>query len=234
MRIFIERFILAILAALVLFTTTTPMQISWWPTRIVSIIGIVIVAGIAAYFAGWNEWRWERIRAVWWLWSIFGISGGIALGLWLSPVVLGPPQQAENTELKTLAQSNAQDAAKWRFTYYLRYAPRSENNGLLTCKFMLVLSPGNAAWNLWVILQPMLELAHWESYPGPNLSRPETPFQGVTIISGENKDASACGAALGKSMGEAFPQIHVSFRSDQVSPALTACKNECVELDIGN
>ena len=70
MRIFIERFILGILAPLVLFIATTPMQISWWPTRIISIIGIVIVAGIAAYFAGWNEWRWERIRAVWWLWSI--------------------------------------------------------------------------------------------------------------------------------------------------------------------
>ncbi len=76
MRIFIERFILAILAALVLFIVTTPMQISWWPTRIVSIIGIVIIAGIAAYLTGWNEWRWERIRAVWWLWSIFGTSAG--------------------------------------------------------------------------------------------------------------------------------------------------------------
>jgi hypothetical protein len=191
----------------------------------------------AFFIRYWQRWRpihWAKLRGLWWLWSIFGTSGGIALGLWLSPVVLGPPQQAENTELKTLAQSNAQDAAKWRFAYYLRYAPRAENNGLLTCKFMLVLSPGNAAWNLWVILQPMLELAHWESYPGPNLSRPETPVQGVTIISGENKDASACGAALGKSMGEAFLQVHVSFRSDQVSPALTACKNECVELDIGN
>ena len=80
----------------------------------------------------------------------------------------------------------------------------------------------------------MLELAHWKDYPGPNLSRPEAPFQGVTIISGENKDAAACGAALGKSMGEAFPQVHILFRSNQVSPALIACKSECVELDIGN
>jgi hypothetical protein len=234
MRIFIERFVLAILSPLaVLLAVTNPMGFSW-PLRIIGVTVIVAVASIAAHIAGWEEWRWERLRGMWWLWAIFGLSGGVALALWLSPVVLGPPQQAENTELKTLAQSNAQDAAKWRFAYYLRYAPRAENNALLTCKFMLVLSPGNAAWNLWVILQPMLELAHWESYPGPNLSRPETPFQGVTIISGENKDASACGAALGKSMGEAFPQVHVSFRSDQVSPALTACKNECVELDIGN
>lgn len=80
----------------------------------------------------------------------------------------------------------------------------------------------------------MLELAHWENYPGPNLSRPETPFQGVTIISGDNKDTVNCATALGKAMGEAFPRSHVSLRTGQVSPTLVACKNECVELDIGN
>jgi hypothetical protein len=80
----------------------------------------------------------------------------------------------------------------------------------------------------------MLELAHWQNLPGPKLSRPETPFRGVTILIADNKDASACGEALGKSMGEAFPQVQVSFRRNQISPALTACEDECVELDIGN
>jgi hypothetical protein len=194
-------------------------------TLLVALFGLVFNENLKELFKTWgwnavfvNYWqRWRsklhlaNLRGLWWLWLCSGLlvgggGVGIALGLWLSPVVLGPPQQVENAQLKTLvkaleteAQSNAQDAAKWRFAYYLRYAPRAENNDLLTCKFMLVLSPGDAAWNLWVILQPMLELAHWTSYPGPNLSRPETPFQGVTIISGENKDASACGAALGKS-----------------------------------
>jgi hypothetical protein len=102
MRIFIERFILVILASFAILTATTPVQISWWPTRIVTIVGIVIAAAIAAYFAGWDEWRWQRIRAVWWLWSIFGVSLGVALGFWLPPVVLGLPTPAENSQLKTL------------------------------------------------------------------------------------------------------------------------------------
>ena len=92
MRVFIERFVLAILASLVvLLAAINPMEFSW-PARIISIIGIVILASIAAYLAGWDEWRWERLRAVWWLWLISGVSGGVALAVWLSPVVFGPPQ----------------------------------------------------------------------------------------------------------------------------------------------
>ena len=34
-----------------------------WPLRIIGVIVIIMVAGIAAYFAGWEEWRWERLRA---------------------------------------------------------------------------------------------------------------------------------------------------------------------------
>src|SRR5439155_24021374 len=92
MRVFIERFVLAILASLaVLLAVINPMGFSW-NERIISIIGIVVVAGIAAYFAGWDEWRWERLRAVWWLWLITGVSGGVALAVWLPLAVFGPQQ----------------------------------------------------------------------------------------------------------------------------------------------
>ena len=88
MRVFIERFVLAILASLVvLLAAINPLGFCW-PLKIVSIIVIVIVAGIAAHFAGWDEWRWERLREVWWLWSLVGLSGGIALALWLSPFLV--------------------------------------------------------------------------------------------------------------------------------------------------
>jgi multidrug efflux pump subunit AcrA (membrane-fusion protein) len=47
-----------------------------------------------------EELRWERVRALWWLWSIFGLSGGITLALWLTPLIVGPqtvgPQSDEN------------------------------------------------------------------------------------------------------------------------------------------
>lgn len=92
MRVFIERFVLAILASLVvLLAAINPMGFSW-PARIISIIAIVIVAGIAAYFAGWDEWRWEHLRAVWWLWLISGVSAGVALAVWLCPFIFGPLQ----------------------------------------------------------------------------------------------------------------------------------------------
>src|SRR5437899_2743998 len=91
MSVFIERFLLAILAALaVLLAVTNPMGFSD-TARIIGVIIIVVVAGIAAYFVGWNEWRWERLRALWWLWSIIGLSGGVALVLWLTPLLIGPP-----------------------------------------------------------------------------------------------------------------------------------------------
>src|SRR5271165_30289 len=34
---------------------------------------------------------WERLRGLWWLWAIFGLSGGLALALWLSPFLVGQP-----------------------------------------------------------------------------------------------------------------------------------------------
>ena len=91
MRIFIERFILTILSSfVVLLAAVNPMGFSW-PERLTSIIFIVIVAGMAAHFA-WDEWRWQRLRGVWWFWSIFGLSGGVALALRLIPRIVGPPK----------------------------------------------------------------------------------------------------------------------------------------------
>lgn len=47
------------------------------------------------FLVHWTEkLRWERLRALWWLWSIFGLSGGFALALWLSPLLLGDGQVA--------------------------------------------------------------------------------------------------------------------------------------------
>jgi hypothetical protein len=66
MRIFIERFVLAILAALaVLLAITNPMGFSG-TARVIGVIVIVILAAVAAYFAERHgELRWERVRRLW-------------------------------------------------------------------------------------------------------------------------------------------------------------------------
>ena len=145
------------------------------------------------------------------------------------------PTVAEaNTQLKSLATANQNDAAKWRFSYFLRCSPRSSNNGLVACKFALTLSSGQNAWNLWGVLQPMLELSHWENLPLPNEARAETPFENIEVTTGDNVNARNCGTQLAKALGQAFPQKQISFRSDQTSQTLQACNNECVELSVGN
>ena len=214
----------------------------------------LILAGAACFYlaVAWNSLRrhvvpetqetignFAKSRAVW-----LGLAAVFFLTLIFSPFIeqrrwpfsypADPSVLAENDQLKKLETSNQQDAAKWRFAYYLRYEPRSENNGMITCKFSLILSPGDAAWNTWRAVQPMLELAHWDNLALPNQSRSEVPFQRIDVLSGDNKEAASCAAALGKAIGGAFPQLSVSVRASQTSPTLVSCKNECVELDVGN
>jgi hypothetical protein len=87
MRVFIERFVLGILApVVVLFAFTNPM--GWdWAARGGGIAISIMVAGIASYFAGWDALHWERLRSLWWLWLIIGLSGASAL----SPLFITPP-----------------------------------------------------------------------------------------------------------------------------------------------
>jgi hypothetical protein len=65
--------------------------------------------------------RWERLRALWWLWSIFGLSGGVSLALWLTPQILGPTSPTPSrtqapvitpkpvTRTKTYSQAEKED-----------------------------------------------------------------------------------------------------------------------------
>jgi hypothetical protein len=52
------------------------------------------------FLVRWTEKsRWERLRGLWWLWSIFGLSGGIALTLWVIPFLPGSPLTALKARL---------------------------------------------------------------------------------------------------------------------------------------
>ena len=86
MRVFIERFVLAIFASLVLLLLTNPMGFSL-SARINGIISIVILAGIAAYIAGRERSSWRHLSRSRWLWSI--LPAGLALALWVTPLIVG-------------------------------------------------------------------------------------------------------------------------------------------------
>jgi hypothetical protein len=84
-RLYIERFILPILAGLVLaLGITNPMGFGW-PARIIGIVGFFIVAGIAVHVAGWSDMHWKRLRGLWWLWIVIGLIGGTVLGSFITP-----------------------------------------------------------------------------------------------------------------------------------------------------
>jgi hypothetical protein len=81
MRVFIERFILAILAAfVVLLAATNPFGFNW-PVRLPGIIFTIALAGVAARLAGWEDSRWQRLCVTRWLSAILGLSGVFAVRL---------------------------------------------------------------------------------------------------------------------------------------------------------
>jgi hypothetical protein len=61
--------------------------------------------------------RWERLRGLWWLWLIFGVSGGAAFGLWITQSQLALTQtklddikHKEQTRIGTNAALTLADA----------------------------------------------------------------------------------------------------------------------------
>jgi hypothetical protein len=54
-----------------------------------------------------DNFRWERLRGLWWLWSIFGLSGGVALALWGTPMIVRPQADQNPTSNSTPAATPA-------------------------------------------------------------------------------------------------------------------------------
>jgi hypothetical protein len=126
------------------------------------------------------------------------------------------------------------DADKWRFANRLRNNISATIIGNTSCTVALGLSKGNGP-AIWAWLQPMLDAAHWEiaSSNVPGISNTEFP-PGITILVGTNSGkAFICATALAATLRE-FTNYRPSAEVNQVTPALIACNNECVELDIGN
>jgi hypothetical protein len=158
---------------------------------------------------------------------------------WPFSYAADPAIYKENTELKGIARDYQQDAMQWRFAFNLRYGTKGDNGGLVDCKYSSVLSRGvlspasPRAWSVWLMLGPMLEMAHWVNVP-TSVKQSDLPFQGISVLSGDNKDASNCATSLGKALGEMFPKSHISVRTNQTAPILKECNDQCVELDVGD
>lgn len=179
---------------------------------------------------------WRYLRGLWWLWSIFGLSGGVALALRLTPLISGPPPSPTIPKSAFLALDDGQ---KWRFSESLRKAAVAQNGELISCEFALGVSRPlqQFVWGVWTELQPMLDLAWWRHAASGDLGLGERQFPaGFTILAGADKGpAFICAAALGRALQDTLaPSTPVTVRTNQVTEALTGCKNNCVELDIGD
>jgi hypothetical protein len=142
--------------------------------------------------------------------------------------------QSENSRLGSELSSARIDALKWRFSHNLRYGAKAQNGALLDCKFSLELSDGRDAMNLWVLVQPMLELAHWLNLGGDQAREVQLP-KGFTILVGaDSGDSFSCATVFARELGAIVQSQPINLRTNQVTPALLACKNECVELQIGD
>jgi hypothetical protein len=216
---------------------------------------LIVVGGACAYAAFFWEsatkvlsvdaqdaiGRFAQSRITW-----FGMLSLCLLAIILSPFIeqrrwpfsypSDPAVYAENARLKTALQNAQSDAAKWRFSHNLRNGAIASNGERLECKFFLALSPNTGpAWNVWQALQPMLDLARWQAIPEDVQTRGLQLPHGITISVGVDAgSAFSCGTALSRVASDSFPSQNVTLKTNQVTAALVACKNECVELDIGD
>jgi hypothetical protein len=187
-----------------------------------------------------EQWRdnlgWERLRELWWLWSIFGVSGGITLALWLAPVGL-ETVDAQSTQPKS-AFLSLDDGQKWRFSDSLRSMAVAQSGERISCEYVLGLSTNDQfVWGTWVELQPMLDLAWWRHTASGDLGLGQRQFPaGFTILTGsDNGPGFICAASLGRALQDTLSsRMPVTVRTNQVTEALTGCRDNCVELDIGN
>jgi hypothetical protein len=147
---------------------------------------------------------------------------------------LGQATNAINA-LEAKAINATQDAEKWRFSFNLRKETKSQDGSLLECPFGAVIAGGNVASGLWDDLAPMLDLAHWH-FLGSSVVQADIKLNaGFTILIGADSGSPlTCATALTREFATIFSSQAIRMQANRVTPALANCKNECVEIDIGN
>jgi hypothetical protein len=141
----------------------------------------------------------------------------------------------ERNELADKATIATQDAAKWKFSFNLRSETKNQDGSRVECPFSAVIAGGDVASGLWGDLEPMLDLAHWR-FLGSNVVQADTKINaGFTILIGaDSGNPLTCATALTRELATIFSSQATRMRANRVTSALADCKNECVEIDIGN
>jgi hypothetical protein len=153
------------------------------------------------------------------------------------PAVYEQLEQAinERNELADKTTIATQDAAKWRLSSNLRSETKNQDGIRLECPYSAVIAGDDRASGLWSDLEPMLDLAHWH-FLGSSVVQADIKLNaGFTILIGaDSGNPLTCATALTRELAEMFSSQVTRMQANRVTPALANCKNECVEIDIGN
>jgi hypothetical protein len=141
---------------------------------------------------GTDKLRWERVRGLWWLWSIFGLSGGVALALWVNPTSPSEIRMGPRTALRIsteLAVYTQEKGLGKQFAFAVVVSGPPENALIVTfINGLFVMS---------------IHATHVRGLPSPEendvglLKLPPQESAGI-IIHGESSYVSGIASALGE------------------------------------
>lgn len=125
------------------------------------------------------------------------------------------------------------DAKRWRFIKSFLDSALRSNGERAKCSAAVSIKPESGSANTqWAEFQTLLSYSNWQVAGGG----PGSSFykDGITIlISSADGDPFICATKLTQALQDQT-SIPVSIRKDQVTPILEQCKNECVEIQIGD
>jgi hypothetical protein len=155
------------------------------------------------------------------------------------PANSAPPPQAAARQSGQPAEASSPilrltDATRWRFITAFLEAARAGNGGPAKCFATVSIKSQSASTNsLWAEFQPLLSYANWQiaGASGNNFYK-----DGITILTNSpaNADPFICATKLAQLLQSMTP-IAVTIRKEptQVLEG-EQCKNECVEIQIGD
>jgi hypothetical protein len=176
-----------------------------------------------------KQLHWERLRGLWWLWAIFGLSGGVALALWLSPFLVGQPSVPP---VPVVAKPNPlHDAApKWRLAQSLNDL---SSKMPAKCDVVIVRYQMPYSETYSDDIKEVLTTIDWkfrEAFATEELPR------GLSLKGFETGLSRTCLDALKQRFdNDLEPSPYVpAIWIKTATKYMSECSGQCVEIDIGN
>jgi hypothetical protein len=175
-----------------------------------------MLATLSAPLTGWTS-----LRQLWWLWLVLGLSGGLGTAL----------KVLDGEEPSAILRLD--DGKRYRFIAYFqdqRLLP--DNRPLDRCDAAVSIKPeSKSAFALWDELRPLLSYGIWHQFaggPGDSLYP-----NGLTVFTVAREDAKfVCASRLVQWINTQTP-IKAEL-VQQATPILEQCKNECIEIHVGD